>query len=466
MTLAEREERQLDLELTGAGTITGRVVSEAGEPVPGAYVVYTLPRTGDEGRSITDDDGGFRCNLMTGGGEYQPVVYTSSASRTPYKPVTPPLPAAMLKDGSSRVDGVTLAIKYERLRISGRVVEPSGAPVADAKVRAASTEGGKPPTFNPWTPLPMAVSDAQGAFTIEGLPSGTWGLQARSPEGGEAVVMDVAAGAKDVVITLRPPGGIEGTLVGYEEVPSVYARLVDNPKFVPAQLEGSTFRVQLPAGAYVVTAMNLHEGDAQRVEVREGVMAKVTMTSHGRGVITGSVVEHTTRAPVPNLVCHTVLRAGTEPGITNWDEHLAPKTDAAGQFTVDPAPAGDVHVSCFGDWANMSSASAALNVPRGGKVNVALEVVRRTTETRGDIGAEIVEPMPRVALVLPDGPAAKAGLRAGDVIVSVDGAPVAPLDGTGVGVLITNDAPGSKVTLGVLRGGQPVTVTLTTRPPP
>lgn len=464
VTLAEREDKQLDLELSSAATISGRVVSETGEPVPGAFVVYELPRTQDQGRSITDADGRFSCDQMTGGGEYQPTVYPSPSSRTPFKPVAPPLPKAKLQDGSARVEGVTLAIKYERLTISGRVVDPSGAPVPDAKVRAASSEG-QPPNFSPWLPLPSALADAQGAFTLEALTSGTWAVQARTPEGAEAIVTDVAAGAKGVVITVRPPGGIEGTLSGYEEPPVVYARALGQPKFFPAQVDGSTFRIQLAAGTWVVTAMNLHEGDAQKVEVQEGVMAKVAMTSHGRGSLAGSVVEHTTRAPVPNLVCHTVVRTGDEPGITNWDENLAPKTDAAGQFTVDPAPAGDVSVSCFGDWQAMSSASAQVTVPRGGKATVALEVVKRSGDTPGDIGAELDGDVPHIALVNAQGPAAKAGLRAGDVIVSVDGAPVAPLDSSGVAVLINNHPPGTKVALGVLRGAQPVNVTLTTRAP-
>ena len=464
VTLAEREDKQLDLELSSAGAISGRVVSETGQPVPGAFVVYELPRTHDQGRSITDADGYFSCDQMTGGGEYQPNVYPSPSSRTPFKPVTPPLPKAQLKDGSARVEGVTLAIKYERLTLSGRVVDPSGAPVPDARVRATAAEG-QPPNFSPWMSLPSALSDAQGAFTIEALTSGTWALQARTPEGAEAIVDGLAAGAKDVVITVRPPGGIEGTLSGYEETPVVYARAVGQPKFFPAQVDGSTFRIQLAAGTWVVTAMNLHEGDAQKVEVQEGVMAKVAMTSHGRGTIVGSVVEHTTRAPIPNLICHTVVRAGEDPGITNWDENLAPKTDAAGQFTVDPSPAGDVHVSCFGDWAAMSQASAETTVPRGGKVTVALEAVKRSGDTPGDIGAELDGAVPHVALVNAQGPAAKAGLRTGDVIVSVDGAPVAPLDSSGVEVLINNHPPGTKVALGVLRGTQPLNVSVTTRAP-
>jgi S1-C subfamily serine protease len=460
VTLAAREEKELNLELSSAAAVAGHVVDESGQPVAGAYVVYSLPRTGDEGRSITDADGRFECNLMTGGGEYQPVVYTSATSRVPYKPVKPPLPGAKLNDGSSRVEGVTLAVKYERLTLSGRVVDTSGAPVPDVRVRASSGAQGSY-NFSPWVNLPLALTDGSGAFTVDGLTSGSWGLQARAPDGAEATVNDLQAGAKDVVITVRPPGGIEGTLRGYREPPVVYARASGQERFQAAQVEGATFRIQLPAGSYVVTAMNLHEGDAQRVEVREGAMTKVTMTSRGQGSIHGVVLEHGTRAPISGLICHTVVRAGAEPGITNWDENLAPKTGADGKFVVEPAPAGDVSVSCFGDWAALSSASAQVVVPQGGNVEVSLEAVRRGGDAPGDVGLAF-ESTPQVTQVVPRGAGAAAGVLPGDVVTAIDGVPVGALDGSGVSMLILNHPPGTQLTLDVLRGTQPRKFTLVT----
>ncbi|MCB2135861.1 MAG: Do family serine endopeptidase [Rhodobacteraceae bacterium] len=66
--------------------------------------------------------------------------------------------------------------------------------------------------------------------------------------------------------------------------------------------------------------------------------------------------------------------------------------------------------------------------------------------------------------VTTDTPAAKAGLTRGDIVLSVDGAAVnEPRDLTR---LIATNAPGSSVTLNLLRAGKPVdaTVTLGTRP--
>lgn len=454
--LADGEDKELDLALSSAATISGRVVSAEGTPVPGAVVVYVHTVTSDEGRSVADADGQFFCTQMTGGGEYLPKVYPSPVSRTPYAPAGAAFAPVKLADGSAQVEGITLAVKYERLSISGRVVDPSGTPIPDAKVRAMAVSGGEAPRFNQFTELPSSSTDAQGAFSVEPLTSGTWALQARTPEGAEAIAPAVAAGSKDVVITVRPPGIIEGTLVGYESPPVIYATDLAANGFVPGLVEGSTFKLTLRAGAYLVTAMNTKEGDAKRVELKEGVTTKVTMTSHGHGVLSGLVVEHVSRAPVPDLTCHAVLAAGGRGGITNWDVETAPKTDATGRFTDEQSPAGDLEVTCMGDWSELSSGSANVVLARGGRAEVVIEVVRRRQgEAPGDVGLELDEQEAgRVLAVRPGSPGAKAGVAPGDLVTGVDGLANGTLSGDGVDALISNHPPGTPLKLTVVRGGQ------------
>src|SRR6201996_2316679 len=61
-----------------------------------------------------------------------------------------------------------------------------------------------------------------------------------------------------------------------------------------------------------------------------------------------------------------------------------------------------------------------------------------------------------VSVVTPNGPAAKAGIQAQDVITSVDGKPIK--NGDELVGIISEKQPGSTVRLGVLRGGKPLTL--------
>ena len=64
-----------------------------------------------------------------------------------------------------------------------------------------------------------------------------------------------------------------------------------------------------------------------------------------------------------------------------------------------------------------------------------------------------------VAEVTPSSPAARAGLKQGDVIVGLNGQKI--LNGSALQVAVSEDAPGTTISLGVLRNGQAQTVTIT-----
>jgi carboxyl-terminal processing protease len=71
---------------------------------------------------------------------------------------------------------------------------------------------------------------------------------------------------------------------------------------------------------------------------------------------------------------------------------------------------------------------------------------------------------PRIAEVRAEGPAAKAGLLAGDLVVAVDGASMAGLNGEGVLLIIDGRAARTEVSVTVARGAQRKTFTMKAEP--
>lgn len=64
-----------------------------------------------------------------------------------------------------------------------------------------------------------------------------------------------------------------------------------------------------------------------------------------------------------------------------------------------------------------------------------------------------------VAEVTPNSPASRGGLRRGDVITLLNGQKV--VDGSGLQVAVSEETPGTSITLGILRNGNPQTLNLT-----
>ena len=205
--LAAGEERSgVDIELDLAGTIAGVVVDQQGKPVKGVFVQWIDDKTGDLGRSFTDAQGRYRCAQMIGGARYRAAVFPDATTQTPFPTADgKPYPVLEVKDGTTVIEGIRLAIERQNLTIAGRVVDGAGTPVVDAIVRAMPVGEGQAVVFNPWRKLAMTFSDADGGFTISGLPAGSFALQARSPDGGEGIVAGIASGATGVKLTLERP---------------------------------------------------------------------------------------------------------------------------------------------------------------------------------------------------------------------------------------------------------------------
>ncbi len=459
VSLARGEDRVVDIELDLAAAISGTVVDREGAPVAGVFVRWTHETTGDLGRCVTDARGRYRCSAMSGGAKYRSAVFPAGARAMPFPTADgAAYPAVELADGSSVIDNVAIAIDYRRLSISGRVVDGSGAGIADADVKALAIRDAGPPIFNSWTKLPRTFTGADGSFTVSELVTGSYALQARSADGGEGVAATVAAGATGVVLTIDRPGSIVGKLAGFPTPPVVYARPIGSSfRLIPGIVDGTTaFRISaLRPGRYLVGAQTTFEGDAQIADVHTGESVQLAMTAKGRGVIEGTVLDFRTRAPIANVACHAVLRVDAELSVTNWDTAAMPHSDAAGHFVLDPAPAGTVNINCRMPSFRWSSPSADAVVAAGGRAAVQLLAAEVTQENPGASGLELDwnTTAARISRVIANSAGAKAGLMVGDLVVAVGGARVEGLNGDGVYHLIESYPVGSQIPLEITRAG-------------
>ncbi|MBB3893578.1 Do/DeqQ family serine protease [Phenylobacterium haematophilum] len=160
------------------------------------------------------------------------------------------------------------------------------------------------------------------------------------------------------------------------------------------------------------------------------------------------------------------------------------QTDAA----INPGNSGGALVDMDGDLIGVNSFILSRSGTSSGVgFAVPAAIVKRVVETAAGGGQAVVRPwlgartqtvtaelarsmgmsVPQGALVAdiwPNGPASRAGLRQGDVIVSVDGRPA--VDAAAVSYAISSRRPGDSVRLGVRRGGGEQTLTLRAEAPP
>ena len=462
------------IDMKYAASISGRVVDQNGAPISGVTVGFVHTAANDIGLATTAMDGTFHAATMTGGGQYRPSV-SAIASATPWtSPLRPlsgtELPLITLADGSSTVTDVQLAVRLDRLSISGLVVDGDGAPVPDTRVIAELTENTNGPQFAPGAQAPAATTDAEGKFTITDLLDGTYALRARSPAGVEGTVLGVRAGRGSVTLALPSPGGIDATVVGFKTAPQVTALPVGpNSTSAPLQAnqEGSLFAFRnLAPGRYLVTARTSTEGVSAIVEVVARRVAKVTLASKGSSVIAGRVREFRSGKPIEGMMCRAVPRVGTMPTTMAYGEGV--RTDAQGAFLLD-APVGDIAVWCDGLWSQYSDGLRVLSLSPNQRVDLDVPVVgwsQGVSWTMSGLGAELDERLlvPAFMRVTPRGPAALAGFADGDVITNVDGVAVTDLSPRGVLVLIVNRAPGTKVKVVAMRGDKSVSGEVTLGP--
>jgi serine protease Do len=154
------------------------------------------------------------------------------------------------------------------------------------------------------------------------------------------------------------------------------------------------------------------------------------------------------------------------------------QTDAA----INPGNSGGALVNAHGELVGIptfiisdsgSFAGAGFAIPSAIAEKTVQELIAHGKVEHGYLGINIENVTPEnsqffnlkeatgalVSQVTPDSPAAQAGLKSGDVIDQLDGHKV--LDSSSLQIAVSQDHPGQRVELGIIRNGQPMTLSAT-----
>jgi serine protease Do len=204
--------------------------------------------------------------------------------------------------------------------------------------------------------------------------------------------------------------------------------------------------------------------DTNKIEVGDRVLAIGNPFGIGETVTSG-------------IISAKGRRVGILSDVRGFENFI--QTDAA----INPGNSGGALVDIDGRLIGINTAilsrsggfqGVGLAVPANLVSQVAEGLAKNGKVVRGFLGVNVQDISPAladsfnlknragalVAEVTPDSPAAKAGLKEGDVITSFNGQPVA--DANRLTIEVTSVAPGVKVNLDVLRDGKPEQLVATT----
>ena len=460
-----RQVKGIEIQLTPALELEGRVVTPNGQPAPGAEV--RLLGAGGEAalvairdRFTSDERGAFRAAAPEGS-----VLEARLAGWAPGR---------ALVDTLALVNGrVTIELGHAvdraplpRARIRGRVVERGGGPVPGALVIATRSRA-----FGLGaTSAAQAVSASDGRFELPELPAGDYRLLARAEAHAPGVARATAGSADEVEIELQAGGRLRGCVRdasgGGPVAPFtvlVFARR--NALWVEAERSLSVID---PSGCYALDDLRpgasavvfSAPGHAPSAELAIDIPvppadAVLDAALEAGGTLTGVVRDDASGAALAGA------RLGVEGSLSAAASTFPVLSEAVtgpdGTFVLGGLPrrfsvqaaAADHHARVMGGLGVEPGRSA-------GPIEIRLRPLAPGEEPRTDLAGIGVGLAARddglvVTHVVPGGGAADAGLAPGDVILAVNGQPVTEL-GFGGSVDVIRGPEGTFVVLQVRRG--------------
>ncbi|MEO8191282.1 MAG: carboxypeptidase regulatory-like domain-containing protein [Acidobacteriota bacterium] len=283
-----------------AGSVSGRVLDPAGKPLAGARVQWVGYRTDDQaivdsssateppalGEIRTGADGAFRVPLD------KPDV--SVALRI----LPAGSPALRFAGPFDSTEDVSLDVVHTAagVRLSGRVVDDEGKPVAGARVRASGTD-----FFSEQDAVTLSETKTgpNGVFVMEDAPDGFSTIAAGAPGFVRASLVQMDPKA-DVKLTLKRGGTIRGIVVDPAGKPAAGAIVISDDQGAESAADGSFRLVGLEPGVRSVQAVWKEDFAVRRdnLRVRRGQEVEAPLRLGRAASIAGIVIDESSRKPV------------------------------------------------------------------------------------------------------------------------------------------------------------------------
>lgn len=387
--------------------VSGRVIDSDGLAVSGVFVAV------DTTIVSTRSDGRFLAHVTPG---KHMVAFARDSPR--FDNTTPTIEAP-------RSDLVlTLAPRHSAIR--GRVIASNGQPMRDVAVTADGPDSadGKSGEY-----IPSVLTRADGSFELTPLQAGAYSLRARDGRtGGHAEVKRANTG--DAGTIQLPP---LSTLTGHVTSNGKPVRIFELTCGVLSQQFDS------PDGSYRFTSVELGTTLCKAV-TREGEVsgfvdvgtepAHLDLAIERFASAHGTVVNAITGRPIAGLLAYVEQY---EIGET-WARGAA-VSDDAGRFAIAHVRAGKdyVQLSSSGSRWGRGQVAVEYNAAPGQDVDVGIiRAMPARHGLRGTLGMSCDQHTFAISGFVSDGPAARAGVRVGDIIVTIDGTAVTGLSNSEV----------------------------------
>lgn len=438
---AGRERDRIEIVLEPAGRIEGEVVDAEGEAVAGAIVEHRSDAEPWPRVIAADERGRFALEDVAGAVTIRATAAGHAAGQ------------ARVDVGAGGRERVRVVLPAPGPRLEGRTVDERGREVAGVQVRIESMAPGES--------APRVVfSDAGGRFEIDDAPPGPWRIAADHADYAQPDPVELDAAPDTLRLVLRQGTTVRGRVLdalageGIEGATLVLERATGAPlaRDVRSDAEGSLVIPRVGPGAYMarVSAPGFTEwrGEVEVGGTRAGEIELDTIELVPGARLEGDVVD----------ALGQVVRGVTVS--VDGDPARVARTDARGHFVLEGLAEGSPVIR-----ASHPAAGEVARAIRVQPLRDPAQIVLRLPERydpdsaaseralRRGVAVELDAEgsAARIADVVPGSHAARVGLRAGDLVRSVDGEPIAELQQA---ERLLRGADGVAAVLELERGGE------------